>query len=250
MSFTFHIAHFGELAAADVGPLSSIAAVCPQRVVAFGGNQILAHGDTPEGIALTVTAKAKGTGTDGIMYAEDEWMRNPTAAKGMNWSAIKRASVIGAMRAARLGKRCGLYHLPIVNIDQRHAAETRATNDSLRDLIACCEVALTDIYMPEWNVADLPGGANFYAENVPGALAEACRVPRELGIPVFPFIQFTTTNGGRDLTDDELRAISPAKLAAVGCAGAVTWAWAPVGTPGVLDRLNANIRRYAKVATE
>lgn len=247
MTFELHNALFGELASGDLSPLGGVVALAPNKVVAFGGAQILDAGESAEGIALTVNKKAYGTGTGGIMYAEDEWARNPTAAKGMNWGLAKRGSLIGAMRAARLGKKCGLYHLPIVHIDQRHAAETRAKNDEARELIACCEVALPDGYMPGWNVADLPGGANFYPENLPGAITEANRIPRELGIPSFPFIQLWTSNGERDLTDDELRAIAPRALAALGCAGCVLWGWAAPGTAGILDRFNSCVRRAGKV---
>lgn len=244
-----HNALFGDLAHADLSPLAGLFAMAPEKVVAFGSDQIFAHGETAEGIALAVSKKAYAlVGTNGLMYAEDEYLRNPPSLGGKGWGLARRAYLIGAMRAARAGKRCGLYHLPYTNIDQRHAVETKAQNDAARDLVRCCEAAFPDIYMPGWNVADLPGGANFYAENVPGALAEACRIPFECGIPVYPFIQLWTTNAERDLTDSELAAISPHKLAAYGCSGAVLWGWST--EPAQLARLNKQIARAAQVWSE
>lgn len=237
-----HNALFGELVGGDLSPLAGLFTMAPNKVVGFGGNQIIERGETAEGIALTMSKKCYGTGTGGLVYAEDEWARNPTTAKGMNWGIAKRGYLIGAMRAARAGKKVGLYHLPYTNIDQRHASETEFLNNAARELIACCEVAMPDLYMPAWDV-----DADFYASNVPGALAEACRIPNELGIPTMPFVQLWTANAERDLTDNELAAIGPRQLAAAGCAGVVLWGWAAPGTAGIVDRFNACVRRAAKV---
>lgn len=242
MTFQLHRAYFGELDAANWDALAAVVSIANEKVVAFGADQIFEHGESAEGIALTTTKKAAGTGTGGLMYAEDEYLRNPPALGGKQYSLLRRAYLVGAMRAARAGKRTGLYHLAYCSIAPNDQASVRAQNDAARELIGCKEASYPDVYLPNWNVA-----ADFYQSMVGPALQEAMRVPNELGIPTYPFVQLWTTNAERDLTDREIAAISPKKLAALGCAGMVPWGWAKVGTPGILDRANANIVRAAKI---
>lgn len=156
--------------------------------------------------ASYVLSKCRNSGDTGLAFIEHE---NYTEAMPL----AERTQLMAIARAVRPGKRwvwSGYPYTHMGSADPGHAQGTKEQNDKAWPVMPdVAEGACPYLYLPNW--AEYPAAQ--YRAACDWSLAEVARVMRPTA-PVIPMFGIYTGGGERPMTDEELRAVFGACLAA------------------------------------